>query len=189
LKPIFQKTSDLKINLRTAVKQLKLQVQKVDEENNLLAQKLKETALAFADYDAKKDFARANVCGCLLAENVAIMKKFVQVRLALEKTTMMMSEVPEPFKSVDTMATSIEVLRRVRTMVECPMPMVEQKLGEVELLLDQTVATALCGSDTKINTQMAEQSAEEIMKNAYKEAESEVATKFSSTFTQIVGHV
>ncbi len=170
----------LKTDLKIAVEQLELQAQKVGELTSQLSQKLMESAKSFADYHAKKDSAHANVCGCVLAEKVVIVKKFVQVRFALEKTTMMIREVPESVESLDTLAVSIEVLRKVRGIIQYPMPTVEQKLGEAELLLEQTATTSAKGNDIKADTERAKQRAEEIMKKAFKEAEAEIATKLSA---------
>jgi division protein CdvB (Snf7/Vps24/ESCRT-III family) len=173
----FQRSASLKENLDVACELLRLQVQRIDKEGNQFAQRLKDTVATIADYYAKEDLARASVYTCVLAEKRLVMKLAVQVRLALEKIVSFLSVVSELGEVGDSLATSLEVLREVRSMTKCVLPAVETALASVENLLVQTNAQAH-ESGLKVNTQSASQRAMEIMEGVAQQAKVEVKERF-----------
>ncbi len=73
--------ADTKLALETVFERINQQIERIVEKNHKQLNNIKKLRKSFGDCLADKDFLRANVLGCLLADKIANMRKFVYVRI------------------------------------------------------------------------------------------------------------
>ncbi|MER3601557.1 MAG: hypothetical protein C4339_02445 [Nitrososphaerota archaeon] len=168
----------LKPRLEQAVRQIQVQVQKLDA----MAVKLKDKDSAIFNKVIsalqKHDTQQATVYANELAEVRKIARLVTQARLALEQISLRLSTVQELGEIVVTLAPAMGVIRGIKAGLSSILPEADREIGEISSMLSSILVEAGQLTGTTLNFGAANEDAERILAEASAVAEQRMKEKF-----------
>jgi division protein CdvB (Snf7/Vps24/ESCRT-III family) len=178
VKDAVRPAGPLKPRLEQAVRQIQIQVSKLDTTSTKL--KERDTAIFNRVVGAisKHDMQHASVFANELAEVRKMNKMVTQARLALEQIVLRLNTVQELGDIVVTLTPAMSVIKSVKSGLVSVLPEAENEIGEISGLLSGILVDAGQLGGYTLNFEAANEDAEKILGEASAVAEQRMKEKF-----------
>jgi division protein CdvB (Snf7/Vps24/ESCRT-III family) len=171
-------TGPLKPRLEQAVRQIQIQVTKLDSASAKLKERDQSIFSKVVSAIQKHDMAHASVFANELTEIRKMNKMVTSARLALEQIVMRLNTVRELGDIVVTLTPAMSVIRSVKSGLTSVLPEAENEIGEISGLLSGLLVDAGQLGGSTLNFEAANEEAEKIMAEASAVAEQRMKDKF-----------
>ncbi len=178
LKNTIQSPAPLKPRLDFAVRQLDLQINKLDQSNERFTQKDKELFAKLVKAYTEHDQAHANIYATELAELRKMSRLIMNARLALDQVSLRIRTVSELGDVCAMLGPCIGVLRSVSSGLGGVMPEAEGELGDIGNMLSGMMFEAGTTSGMSLNFDNVNEDASKILSEAATIAEQRVSANF-----------
>ena len=168
----------LKPRIEHAVRQIKLQVNKLDQTESKLKDRDNTIFSKVVSSIQKHDMPHATVFANELAEVRKMNKLVTQAKLALEQISLRLNTVSELGDVVVTLTPAMGVIKNVQEGVMSVLPEADHEISEISGLLSGILVDAGQMGGHTINFQSANEEAEQIMGEASAVAEKRMKEKF-----------
>jgi division protein CdvB (Snf7/Vps24/ESCRT-III family) len=167
----------LKPRIEQAIRQLQIQITKLDNAANRLKEKDSQLFQKIVNYLQKHDSDHATVYANELAEIRKMYKMINQAKLALEQIVTRLTTVTDLGDVVVTLAPAMAVIKSVRAGLMQIMPSAEQEISEISSLLSSILVDAGQLTGSTLNFEAANEDAERILAEASTLAEAKMKEK------------
>ncbi len=167
----------LKHRLEAAVRQIQVQITRLDSTANRLREKDSGIFNKVVTAIQKHDMSHASVYANELAEIRKISKMVTQAKVALEQIVLRLNTVQELGDIVVTLTPAMAVIRNVRTGLGTVLPEAEHEMGEINGLLSSILVDAGMLGGYTISFEAASEDAEKILSEASAVAEQRMKEK------------
>ena len=168
----------LKPQLDNAVRQLDMQINKLDQANDRFTQKDRALFSKVVDAYTKHDTAHANIYATELSEIRKMSKLIMNARLALDQVSLRIKTISELGDVVATLGPCIGVLRSVSNGLGGVLPEAEGELGSIGDLLSGLMFEAGTSSGMSLNFDSVNEDASKILDEAATVAAQRVSQNF-----------
>ena len=168
----------MKPRLDLAVRQIQVQVAKLDSTANRLRERDNAMFAKVVASLQKHDTQHASVYANELSEIRKMNKMVTQAKLALEQIVLRLNTVTDLGEIVVTLAPAMAVIRSVRQGMVGVLPEAENEIGEIGGLLSSILVDAGTVGGYSMNFEVANEDAEKILGEASAVAESRMKEKF-----------
>ncbi len=180
VREIIRTDGPLKPRLDNAIKQIRIQVIKLDQTNNRLKEKDSTIFRNVVTAMKNHDMPHANVYANELGELRKMTRMVTQSKLALEQIALRLNTVSELGDVVVTLAPAMGVIKDIQSGVLNVLPEAEHEITEIsELLSGLLVDAGQMGGHT-INFNSSSDAARNIMNDASAIAEQKMKDQFPS---------
>lgn len=178
VKDAVKPAGPLKPRLEQAVRQIQLQVSKLDAAAAKLKERDQSIFSKVISAIQKHDMAHASVFANELAEVRKMSKMVTSARLALEQIVLRLNTVQELGDIVVTLTPAMAVIRSVKSGLTSVLPEAESEIGEISGLLSGILVDAGQLGGATLNFETANEEAEKILAEASAVAEQRMKDKF-----------
>ena len=178
IRDIILPTTPLKPKIRMAIRRVEMQIQKLNEAANRLAERDKVIFDKIVKAYTEHDVQRASVFANELAEIRKMERFMMHSSLALERVILRLKTVSELGDIAVTLAPATSVLQNVRKGISGILPTAERELGQVGAMLNEIIIEAGQSTGTTINFETANEDAKKILEEAAAIAEQRMKEKF-----------
>ncbi|MCD6530551.1 hypothetical protein J7L06_09785 [Candidatus Bathyarchaeota archaeon] len=178
IRDVIRPQTPLKPKISLAIRRVELQIQKLNEAANRLAERDKALFEKIVKAYTEHDLQRANVFANELAEIRKMEKFMIHSSLALERVILRLRTVSELGDIAVTLAPATNVLQSIRKGISGIMPTAERELGEVGDLLNEIIVEAGQTSGMTLNFESVSEDARKILAEAAAVAEQKMKEKF-----------
>ncbi|MEM2875752.1 MAG: Snf7 family protein, partial [Candidatus Bathyarchaeia archaeon] len=185
IKEIIRPQTPLKAKINLAIRRVELQVQRLNESANRLAERDKSLFEKIVKAYTEHDIQRANVFANELAEIRKMEKFMMHSSLALERVILRLRTVSELGDIAVTLAPATSVLQSIQKGISGIMPTAERELGEVGDLLNEIIVEAQ-GTGMTLNFESVNEDARKILEEAAIVAEQKMKEKFPELPTGLI---
>jgi division protein CdvB (Snf7/Vps24/ESCRT-III family) len=168
----------LKPRLDLAVRQIQVQVAKLDSTSTKLRERDNSIFGKVVASLQKHDTQHASVYANELAEIRKMNKMVTQAKLALEQIVLRLNTITELGDIVVTLSPAMAVMRSVKQGLAGVMPEAEGEIGEISGLLSSILVDAGTVGGYSLNFEAANEDAERILSEASAVAEQRMKEKF-----------
>jgi division protein CdvB (Snf7/Vps24/ESCRT-III family) len=168
----------LKPRLDLAVRQIQVQVAKLDATSSKLRERDASIFNKIVSSIQKHDSQHASVYANELAEIRKMNRMVTQAKLALEQITLRLNTITELGDIVVTLTPAMSVIRSVRQGLVSVLPEAEGEIGEISGLLSSILVDAGTVGGYNLNFEAANEDAEKVLAEAAAVAESRMKEKF-----------
>ena len=175
----------LKPRLDLAVRQIQVQVAKLDSTSTKLRERDNSIFNKVVTSLQKHDTQHASVFANELAEIRKMNKMVTQAKLALEQIVLRLNTVTELGDIVVTLTPAMSVIRNVKQGLVGVLPEAENEIGEISGLLSSILVDAGTVGGYSLNFEAANEDAEKIMAEASAVAESRMKERFPEIPTSL----
>jgi division protein CdvB (Snf7/Vps24/ESCRT-III family) len=168
----------LKPRLDLAVRQIQVQVAKLDSTSNKLRERDNSIFNKVVSSLQKHDTQHASVFANELAEIRKMNKMVTQAKLALEQIVLRLNTITELGDIVVTLTPAMAVIRNVKQGLVGVLPEAESEIGEISGLLSSILVDAGTVGGYSLNFEAANEDAERILSEASAVAEQRMKEKF-----------
>jgi division protein CdvB (Snf7/Vps24/ESCRT-III family) len=168
----------LKPRLDLAVRQIQVQVAKLDSTTNKLRERDNSIFAKVVASLQKHDTQHASVFANELAEIRKMNKMVTQAKLALEQIVLRLNTITELGDIVVTLTPAMAVIRNVKAGLVGVLPEAESEIGEISGLLSSILVDAGTVGGYSLNFEAANEDAEKILAEASAVAETRMREKF-----------
>lgn len=175
----------LKPRLEHAVRQIQVQIAKLDATSTKLKQRDVAIFNKVVSAIQKHDMQHASVFANELAEVRKMNKMVTQAKLALEQITLRLNTVQELGDIVVTLTPAMAVIRNVKSGLISVLPEAEHEIGEISSLLSSILVDAGQLGGYTLNFEAANEDAEKILAEASAVAEQRMKDKFPELPTSV----
>jgi len=168
----------LKPRLDLAVRQIQVQVAKLDSTTNKLRERDNSIFAKVVASLQKHDTQHASVFANELAEIRKMNKMVTQAKLALEQIVLRLNTITELGDIVVTLTPAMAVIRNVKQGLVGVLPEAESEIGEISGLLSSILVDAGTVGGYSLNFEAANEDAEKILAEASAVAETRMREKF-----------
>ena len=168
----------LKPRLDLAIRQIQVQVSKLDSTSNKLRERDNSIFNKVVSSLQKHDTAHASVYANELAEIRKMNKMVTQAKLALEQIVLRLNTITELGDIVVTLTPAMSVIRNVKQGLVGVLPEAEGEIGEISGLLSSILVDAGTVGGYSLNFEAANEDAERILAEASAVAEQRMHDKF-----------
>ncbi len=168
----------LKPRLDLAVRQIQVQVAKLDSTTNKLRERDNSIFGKVVVSLQKHDTQHASVFANELAEIRKMNKMVTQAKLALEQIVLRLNTITELGDIVVTLTPAMAVIRNVKQGLVGVLPEAESEIGEISGLLSSILVDAGTVGGYSLNFEAANEDAEKILSEASAVAEQRMKDKF-----------
>lgn len=168
----------LKPRLEHAVRQIQIQVAKLDSTSTKLRERDSAIFNKVVASIQKHDMQHASVFANELAEVRKMNKMATQARLALEQIVLRLNTVQELGDIVVTLTPAMAVIRNVKSGLVSVLPEAENEIGEISGLLSSILVDAGQLGGYTLNFEAANEDAEKILAEASAVAEQRMKERF-----------
>ncbi|MDA4123848.1 MAG: Snf7 family protein [Thaumarchaeota archaeon] len=168
----------LKPRLDLAVRQIQVQVAKLDSTTNKLRERDNSIFGKVVASLQKHDTQHASVFANELAEIRKMNKMVTQAKLALEQIVLRLNTITELGDIVVTLTPAMAVIRNVKQGLVGVLPEAESEIGEISGLLSSILVDAGTVGGYSLNFEAANEDAEKILSEASAVAEQRMKDKF-----------
>jgi division protein CdvB (Snf7/Vps24/ESCRT-III family) len=168
----------LKPRLDLAVRQIQVQVAKLDSTTNKLRERDNSIFAKVVASLQKHDTQHASVFANELAEIRKMNKMVTQAKLALEQIVLRLNTITELGDIVVTLTPAMAVIRNVKQGLVGVLPEAESEIGEISGLLSSILVDAGTVGGYSLNFEAANEDAEKILAEASAVAETRMKEKF-----------
>ncbi len=177
IKSAVRPEGPLKPRIDQAIRQLQIQITKLDNTSNRLKEKDTQLFQKIVNYLQKHDTDHATVYANELAEIRKMYKMISQAKLALEQIVTRLSTVTDLGDVVVTLTPALAVIKSVRAGLMQVMPSAEGEITEISQLLSSILVDAGQLTGTSLNFEAANEDAEKILAEAGALAEAKMKEK------------
>ncbi|HDN62783.1 hypothetical protein J7K52_02375 [Candidatus Bathyarchaeota archaeon] len=178
IRDVIRPQTPLKPKINLAIRRVELQIQKLNEAANRLAERDRALFEKIVKAYTEHDLQRANVFANELAEIRKMEKFMMHSSLALERVILRLRTVSELGDIAVTLAPATSVLQSIRKGISGIMPTAERELGEVGDLLNEIIVEAGQTSGMTLNFESVSEDARKILAEAAAVAEQKMKEKF-----------
>ena len=178
IRDVIRPQTPLKPKINLAIRRVELQIQKLNEAANRLAERDRALFEKIVKAYTEHDLQRANVFANELAEIRKMEKFMMHSSLALERVILRLRTVSELGDIAVTLAPATSVLQSIRKGISGIMPTAERELGEVGDLLNEIIVEAGQTSGMALNFESVSEDARKILAEAAAVAEQKMKEKF-----------
>ena len=178
IRDVIRPQTPLKPKINLAIRRVELQIQKLNEAANRLAERDRALFEKIVKAYTEHDLQRANVFANELAEIRKMEKFMMHSSLALERVILRLRTVSELGDIAVTLAPATNVLQSIRKGISGIMPTAERELGEVGDLLNEIIVEAGQTSGMTLNFESVSEDARKILAEAAAVAEQKMKEKF-----------
>ncbi len=178
VKDAVRPAGPLKPRIEQAVRQIHLQVAKLDATSGKLKDRDATIFSKVVSAIQKHDMSHASVFANELAEIRKMNKMVTQARLALEQIVLRLNTVQELGDIVVTLTPAMAVIRSVKAGLVSVLPEAEHEIGEISGLLSGILVDAGQLGGYTLNFEAANEDAEKILGEASAVAEQRMKEKF-----------
>ena len=173
----------LKPRMEAATKRIKLQIQKLEQEN--IRQNERDRALfkKVVESFASHDSAHANIYANELAELRRMAKITLNAQIALDQITLRIESASELGDLTYTLLPVISVIRDIKAAMSSVNPQIAKELGDISNLLSGLVMDVGSTMGMSVNFQSANEDAQKIIEEAAVVAEK----RMQDTFPELPG--
>jgi len=175
----------LKPRLDLAVRQIQVQVAKLDSTSTKLRERDNAIFNKIVGSLQKHDSQHASVFANELAEIRKMNKMVTQAKLALEQIVLRLNTITELGDIVVTLTPAMAVMRNVKQGLVGVLPEAESEIGEISGLLSSILVDAGTVGGYSLNFEAANEDAERILAEASAVAESRMKEKFPEIPTSL----
>ena len=175
----------LKPRLDLAVRQIQVQVAKLDSTSTKLRERDNSIFNKVVTSLQKHDTQHASVFANELAEIRKMNKMVTQAKLALEQIVLRLNTVTELGDIVVTLTPAMSVIRNVKQGLVGVLPEAENEIGEISGLLSSILVDAGTVGGYSLNFEAANEDAEKIMAEASAVAESRMKERLPEIPTSL----
>ena len=168
----------LKPRLDLAVRQIQVQVAKLDSTSTKLRERDNSIFAKVVSSLQKHDTQHASVFANELAEIRKMNKMVTQAKLALEQIVLRLNTITELGDIVVTLTPAMAVIRNVKQGLVGVLPEAESEIGEISGLLSSILVDAGTVGGYSLNFEAANEDAEKILAEASAVAETRMREKF-----------
>ncbi len=168
----------LKPRLDLAVRQIQVQVAKLDSTSTKLRERDNSIFGKVVASLQKHDTQHASVYANELAEIRKMNKMVTQAKLALEQIVLRLNTITELGDIVVTLTPAMAVIRNVKQGLVGVLPEAESEIGEISGLLSSILVDAGTVGGYSLNFEAANEDAEKILSEASAVAEQRMKEKF-----------
>src|SRR5208337_4283126 len=168
----------LKPRLDLAVRQIQVQVAKLDSASTKLRERDNSIFNKVVTSLQKHDTQHASVYANELAEIRKMNKMVTQAKLALEQIVLRLNTITELGDIVVTLTPAMAVMRNVKQGLGSVMPEAEGEIGEISGLLSSILVDAGTVGGYSLNFEAANEDAEKILSEASAVAEQRMKERF-----------
>ncbi|MDG6913313.1 MAG: hypothetical protein JRN35_09580 [Nitrososphaerota archaeon] len=168
----------LKPRLDLAVRQIQVQVAKLDSTSTKLRERDNSIFTKVVSSLQKHDTQHASVFANELAEIRKMNKMVTQAKLALEQIVLRLNTITELGDIVVTLTPAMSVIRNVKQGLVGVLPEAENEIGEISGLLSSILVDAGTVGGYSLNFEAANEDAEKILAEASAVAETRMREKF-----------
>ncbi|MDA4121456.1 MAG: Snf7 family protein [Thaumarchaeota archaeon] len=168
----------LKPRLDLAVRQIQVQVAKLDSTTNKLRERDNSIFTKVVASLQKHDTQHASVFANELAEIRKMNKMVTQAKLALEQIVLRLNTITELGDIVVTLTPAMAVIRNVKQGLVGVLPEAESEIGEISGLLSSILVDAGTVGGYSLNFEAANEDAEKILAEASAVAEQRMKERF-----------
>lgn len=178
IRDVIRPQTPLKPKINLAIRRVEVQIQKLNEAANRLAERDRALFEKIVKAYTEHDLQRANVFANELAEIRKMEKFMMHSSLALERVILRLRTVSELGDIAVTLAPATSVLQSIRKGISGIMPTAERELGEVGDLLNEIIVEAGQTSGMALNFESVSEDARKILAEAAAVAEQKMKEKF-----------
>ncbi|RLG98830.1 hypothetical protein DRO28_02035 [Candidatus Bathyarchaeota archaeon] len=178
IRDVIRPQTPLKPKINLAIRRVEVQIQKLNEAANRLAERDRALFEKIVKAYTEHDLQRANVFANELAEIRKMEKFMMHSSLALERVILRLRTVSELGDIAVTLAPATSVLQSIRKGISGIMPTAERELGEVGDLLNEIIVEAGQTSGMTLNFESVSEDARKILAEAAAVAEQKMKEKF-----------
>lgn len=178
VKDTIRPAGPLKPRLEQAVRQIQVQVAKLDSTYTKLRERDTSIFNRIVSAMQKHDMAHASVFANELTELRKMGKLVTQAKLALEQIVLRLNTVQELGDIVVTLTPAMSVIRSVKTGLVSVLPEAEHEISEISGLLSGILVDAGQLGGYTLNFEAASEDAERILAEASAVAEQKIREKF-----------
>jgi len=178
IKGTIRPAGPLKPRLDAAVRQIKVQISKLDSITTKLENKDNSIFKTIVMAIQKHDMPHASMFANELAEIRKMNRMATQAKIALEQIVLRLNTVQELGDVVVTLTPAMSVIRNVKSGLSNVFPEADYEMGEINNLLSSILVEAGQVEDRTLNFEAANEDAERIMSEASIEAEQRMRDKF-----------
>ncbi|MCW3999599.1 MAG: Snf7 family protein [Candidatus Bathyarchaeota archaeon] len=178
LKDTVQPPPPLKPRLDFAVRQLDMQISKLDQSSDRFSQKDKALFAKLVKAYTDHDQAHANIYATELAEIRKMNRLIMNARLALDQVSLRIKTVSELGDVCAMLGPCIGVLRSVSSGLGGVLPEAEGELGDIGNMLSGLMFEAGTSSGMSLNFENVNEDASKILSEAATVAEQRVSANF-----------
>ncbi|QQG49130.1 MAG: hypothetical protein HY247_02115 [archaeon] len=175
----------LKPRLDLAVRQIQVQVAKLDSTSTKLRERDNSIFGKVVSSLQKHDTQHASVFANELAEIRKMNKMVTQAKLALEQIVLRLNTITELGDIVVTLTPAMAVIRNVKQGLVGVLPEAESEIGEISGLLSSILVDAGTVGGYSLNFEAANEDAEKILAEASAVAEQRMKEKFPEIPTSL----
>lgn len=187
VKEAVRPAGPLKPRLEQAVRQIQIQVAKLDATSTKLRERDGAIFNKVVSSIQKHDMQHASVFANELAEVRKMHKMVTQARLALEQIVLRLNTVQELGDIVVTLTPAMAVIRNVKSGLVSVLPEAENEIGEISGLLSSILVDAGQLGGYTLNFDAANEDAEKILAEASAVAEQRMKERFPELPTAVSG--
>ncbi|MFP3282602.1 MAG: Snf7 family protein [Nitrososphaeria archaeon] len=177
LKDSIAPEGPLKDRLEQAIRQINIQVSKLDALSSRLKDRDQRLFETIVRYVQKHDTTHATVYANELAELRKMEKMIEQAKIAMEQIVLRLNTATTLGDVVVTLAPAMSVIKRVRAGLMGVMPEAEGEVSEINNLLSSILVDAGQMSGLSVNFETANEDAERILAEASAIAEQRMKEK------------
>ena len=166
IKKTVKSFNRLRQRLNFAVKQLELQIRRLNEGLERFSKRDKMVFNRIVESYSKRNMLRATTLANELAEIRKIEKLLMRSKLALESVCLRLKTISEFGEVISVLAPSVKVLDNVRSGISNVFPQVESELGDVGKMLNEIVTSTSHETGTHVNLETASEDAKKILEEA-----------------------
>ncbi|MCL5671892.1 MAG: hypothetical protein JRN56_04035 [Nitrososphaerota archaeon] len=178
MKDSVRSPGPLKPRLDLAVRQIQVQVAKLDSTSTKLRERDNSIFTKVVSSLQKHDTQHASVFANELAEIRKMNKMVTQAKLALEQIVLRLNTITELGDIVVTLTPAMSVIRNVKQGLVGVLPEAENEIGEISGLLSSILVDAGTVGGYSLNFEAANEDAEKILAEASAVAETRMREKF-----------
>jgi division protein CdvB (Snf7/Vps24/ESCRT-III family) len=178
IKETIRPAGPLKPRLESAIRQIQVQVSKLDSTTNRLRERDNLIFNKVVSAIQKHDMPHASVFANELAEIRKMGKMVTQAKIALEQIVLRLNTVQELGDIVVTLTPAMAVIRNVKAGLVSVLPEADHEIGEISGLLSSILVDAGQLGGYTLNFEAANEDAEKILAEASAVAEQRMKDKF-----------
>jgi division protein CdvB (Snf7/Vps24/ESCRT-III family) len=186
----FKSKAFLKPMIENAIKQIQIQVDKLDSACIRLRDKGLKIFNDIVSAIQRQDLQHASIFANELAEVRKINKMVTQAKLALEQITLRLDTVKELGDVTLTLSPAISVTRNIGSELSKIVPEAEKEIEEIGSMLSEIIVSASQTSAESIGFEAVNEDAEKIISEASAVAEQrvrEIFPELPKSLTQMIG--
>jgi len=179
----IREPAPLKPRMDAAVRRIRLQIQKLEQENARQNERDKTLFKKVVESFANHDTAHANIFANELAELRRMAKITLNSQIALDQIMLRIESASELGDLTYTLLPVISVIRDIRTAMSSVNPQIAKELGDISNLLSGLVMDVGSTMGMSVNFQSANEDAQKIIEEAAVVAEK----RMQETFPELPG--